>query len=312
MRLVLSGALEDLRLADLSTVLVVARHRSVTKAAKELRVTPSHVSRVLDRVEKALGRALFERTSRGLEPRDGSEEAFGSLRRALDVMGQVAETERAHRGVVVPSFLVGLLLPVFARLISERIRVVQGGANHLRAAAGSATFDFAVLTENIELDGDWFSKKLGYIQMGVYARPSFRKQFGAQVTVAELAGCRFICPVYWAGETLQRGDDGFPLTTGARAVGDEVLHVEEGLRLACERDQLVVAHKVVARAYVERGQVKEIPVTDWNAQLGIRLWSHGTRVNQATVRALSAALREALALDPAVSQASPASTSSRR
>ena len=303
----LSNALEDLRLADLALVLVVARYRNVTKAAKELRVTPSHVSRVLDRVEKALGQVLFERTSRGLEMRDGTEQTLLALRRCVNLVGQAAETEAGHRGVVVPSFVVGLLLPVFARVLHERIRVVQGGAHQIRGAASSAIFDFAVLPETVQLEGDWFAKRLGSLKMGIYARPSFRMQYAPKVTVADLAGSRFICPVYWAGETLLRGEDGFPLPSSSRLVGDEVLHVEEGLRLASERDQLVAAHKVVAQPYVERGALQEIVVTDWKAETALSLWSNGTRVTQATVRLLGTALREALARDASVGTPPPVS-----
>src|ERR1700712_2005585 len=58
-----------LRLPSLQALLVfeaAARHLSLTRAAAELNVTPVAVSRMVARLEDALGFKLFERTKTGL------------------------------------------------------------------------------------------------------------------------------------------------------------------------------------------------------------------------------------------------------
>src|SRR5438034_300539 len=56
----------DLRLADLETFLAVRRYGSASGAARELKVTPSQVSKAVDRLEGALGQALLLRSGRGV------------------------------------------------------------------------------------------------------------------------------------------------------------------------------------------------------------------------------------------------------
>ena len=76
-----------------------ARHLSFTKAAEELYLTQSAVSRQIKSLEDSLGIALFERQHRALALTEAGEELY---RVAVDVLGRLqtaAETLRADRGV---------------------------------------------------------------------------------------------------------------------------------------------------------------------------------------------------------------------
>ncbi len=65
---------------------VAARHRSLTKAADELNVTPSAVHYQIKALEDQLGIALFRRQGRHLELTDAAEASLSSLEAAFDLM----------------------------------------------------------------------------------------------------------------------------------------------------------------------------------------------------------------------------------
>ena len=62
--------LTDLRIADLVTLLAVRRTGSVTGAARELKVSPSQVSKAITRLEGELHVKLLIRGARGVTPSD--------------------------------------------------------------------------------------------------------------------------------------------------------------------------------------------------------------------------------------------------
>jgi DNA-binding transcriptional LysR family regulator len=76
-----------------------ARHRSVTRAAGELAVTPGAVSRGVRALEEELGAALFTRGAAGLALTPAGEALFGAARDALDriAAGVVAMRHAAPR-----------------------------------------------------------------------------------------------------------------------------------------------------------------------------------------------------------------------
>ncbi len=72
-----------------------ARHLSFTRAASELFVTQSAVSRQIRALEEAVGHELFRRRNRRLELTDAGRALFGTAAHAL---GQIDETVAAIRG----------------------------------------------------------------------------------------------------------------------------------------------------------------------------------------------------------------------
>jgi DNA-binding transcriptional LysR family regulator len=82
-----------MELRQLRTFETVVRHRTVTDAAIALGMAPSSVSEQIRTLEKSLGVALFERTSRGMRPTGAGERLLGWAGRLLD------QAEQARREV---------------------------------------------------------------------------------------------------------------------------------------------------------------------------------------------------------------------
>ncbi len=73
----------------------VARHEHVTRAAHELGIPQSSLSRALARLEEDLGVALFARHGRSLTLTTAGHTFLASAERALAAVGQAAETVRS-------------------------------------------------------------------------------------------------------------------------------------------------------------------------------------------------------------------------
>jgi DNA-binding transcriptional LysR family regulator len=71
--------------------LTLVQHRSVSRAAEELALTPSAVSHALNRLRTALGDPLFERRGGGLVPTTFATEVAKQVRPALDQLRNATE-----------------------------------------------------------------------------------------------------------------------------------------------------------------------------------------------------------------------------
>ena len=115
--------------------LTLMQHRSVSRAAEELALTPSAVSHALNRLRTALGDPLFERRGGGLVPTAFASEVAKQVRPALDQLRNATERfefdpKTAEREFVVTagSYSSMVILPS----VLERIRHAAPGVR-LRA-----------------------------------------------------------------------------------------------------------------------------------------------------------------------------------
>lgn len=103
----------------------VARHLSITQAAEELGVTPGAVSQSVKALEDYVGRALLNRTPRGLAMTDAAEAALASLSEGFDLLAEGARRlsgpERGGRLTVsvAPSFAAKWLAPRLTDLMES-------------------------------------------------------------------------------------------------------------------------------------------------------------------------------------------------
>src|SRR5204862_3818958 len=103
-----------------------ARHLSFTRAAQELFVTQSAISREIRTLEQQLGRPLFRRVNRGLELTKAGEELYRAVDEALERIDAAAlrvsgaiRTLSVTTTVAMASTWLVPRLPRFARLHPE-------------------------------------------------------------------------------------------------------------------------------------------------------------------------------------------------
>ena len=118
---------------------VVAREKSITRAANELNVTQVAVSRMIVRLEKALGTQLFVRSRSGLVLTDdglllerGVTEGFGHIKRSVTDIKQRQQRTQIVTLSLSSAFIAYWLMPRYQRFqsafpeISLRFHVISG------------------------------------------------------------------------------------------------------------------------------------------------------------------------------------------
>ncbi len=103
-----------------------ARHGSLTRAADELRVTPTAISHHIRALEDFLQVQLFDRKGGRLTLTAPAQACIGALGDSFDqldrALSSIVDHERSRRRVVVmtsPSFAQGWLLPRLTRFVAE-------------------------------------------------------------------------------------------------------------------------------------------------------------------------------------------------
>ena len=87
-------------------LLMLLDHRSVSRAAEELALTPSAVSHALNRLRTALDDPLFERGGGGLVPTARALEIGRSVRPAIDQLREAVDRSEFEPGDTEREFVV--------------------------------------------------------------------------------------------------------------------------------------------------------------------------------------------------------------
>lgn len=93
--------IDPMRIDDMTLLVRVSETGSMTRAARQLHLTPAAVSATIRRIEAALGVRLFERTTRALHPTDEGQIVIEGCQRVVDGWQRTLEEARASRHELV-------------------------------------------------------------------------------------------------------------------------------------------------------------------------------------------------------------------
>ncbi|MEO1613804.1 MAG: LysR family transcriptional regulator, partial [Pseudomonadota bacterium] len=155
-----------MNLEHLRTVVTVWRERSISRAAAELRLTQPAVSGHVKSMEAALGRVLFTRHARGVEPTEVADDLVREIGDAFERAEVAVERARprsdASDGVVhigSPAEFAGArFAPLAAKLIAAgfRVRLRLGGKDRLYEWLDAGEIDLAIVASEPQLASvDW-------------------------------------------------------------------------------------------------------------------------------------------------------------
>jgi DNA-binding transcriptional LysR family regulator len=293
--------LSELRFGDLTTFLAVQRTGSLTGAARELKVTPSQVSKAVARLECQFRMKLLSRSSRGV--------ALSELgmRIAPDVEDAVARMRGVHRArstgtneltIAAPSYMIAVFLPCIVSLEPPmRLRGLELPPPLLRAYASQNFFDLTLVPSGIDwLPASWMSAHVGHFRKGLFGTPELAKRLGSMPVAPEkLRAIPFISPVFHNDGRFVPVDDDCPLRHNERVLGHEAQAIGLGLELASRTHQLVFGPVMAASRFVEKGALVEIHVRGWLVTEALYFASNRDRVKARVHEAIAGALREELA-----------------
>ena len=171
---------EDLRFA-----LALARHGSLSAAARALRVNHATVSRRIDRLQAAIGQVLFDRRKEGYRLTDTGQMVLDQLTRMDEaVLSLLSVPMAVEQGglvrltaarVLADGFLIDRLGELRQRLPSTDIEVI-GESRVMSLARREA--DIAVRLGHPK-DSDLVGRKIGVVGYGFYASPVYLADLAA-------------------------------------------------------------------------------------------------------------------------------------
>lgn len=290
------------RLTGLIAFARVGTLGSYAAAARSLSVSPSAVSKSIQRLEQRLGVSLFTRTTRSLaftpEGRELHERALSLIRQAEDIE-QMALTARAAPG---GPLRIAASLPIGVHVIAPALPA-------FREKYPAVTVDLRVSDQMVDIveqgidvairigdlpDSGLLSRKLAPLRLGAYASPGYLARRGIPAHPDDLQGHDTV--------TLRYQSTGQPFRWPFRIGGREVEITPRSGLVADVSDAVMamlvagggigISASFVAAPYVARGELVPI-LTEFAVKRNniTALWPESRRTNPA-VRAFLAQLQE--------------------
>ena len=184
---------------DLRVFLEAARSRSVTRAARQLGIDHSTVSRRLSRLEYAVGAGLFERSREGL-----ALTASGALvlRRAEELAAGIGNlrADMTGGGEVGGTVRLATMEGIASLYLASRLAALQATHPGLHVELVTSPQTVRVTRREADLFLSFFrppgrgmaSDCIGGFRTGLYAAPSYLAQHGTPAAPADLAAHAFV------------------------------------------------------------------------------------------------------------------------
>jgi|HubBroStandDraft_4_1064222.scaffolds.fasta_scaffold03279_11 DNA-binding transcriptional LysR family regulator len=190
----LSG-MAELNLDDLAVYVRVVERRGFASAARELGVPTSTVSRAIARLESRTGVRLLHRTTRVLRPTSEGHElyisvgpAVATLRSAARALEPASGKPRGRLRVTAPNDLgSAFLAPVMVQFAEHYPLVsVDFSLTNQNTNLVDEGFDVAVRATPTLGDSSLVARKLGELQLRMYASPEYLERHGAPASCDDL------------------------------------------------------------------------------------------------------------------------------
>jgi DNA-binding transcriptional LysR family regulator len=295
-------------LNKLTTFVRVAEHRSFTKAAQDLRTTPSVISKRLSELESSLGFSLLHRSTHGVVLTEAGE---GLFRTCIDMLANiddfVVDTRNLQTGPYgalriksAAGYSRWILAPLIAAFVREypKIRVQL----NVDAAAHTALDDGTdlIFASTKPAEPGFVSRELGKVDYAVCASPDYFREHGTPAEPAELR--QHNCLHYLSGAAKQ-----WPFKVKSKTKVREILVDVKGtcssnstavlMRFALDGIGIVRVPRWTVKAELAGGRLKEIFQNAASSRDVMRVYFPKTKHLPAKVTVFLRFLQDALGAD---------------
>jgi DNA-binding transcriptional LysR family regulator len=286
----------------LLTLLAVQRTGSISGAAREMRVTPSQVSKAMARLERHFGVRLLSRGARGVAPTPAGRHVIPRIANAVEEL-RATTGMRDDQGpapeltVAGPSYLIANMLPSMAALLPRtRVRGIELAPAVLRSRVAENVFDVALSPGGIEnRPAAWTTDGVGALRMALFARPAFAERLGPlPLTTERVKTLPFIGPAKMGGDRFVTLYDDCPLSIEERWIAHEAQTIGAGLEFASQTDHVVFGPHIAAKRYLASGAIIEVAVEGWDVREPLHVLCNGDRVLSRVRTAVVQAAQDAL------------------
>jgi DNA-binding transcriptional LysR family regulator len=251
-------------LVDMEIFVEVAKHRSFSRAAVEIGIPISSLSRRLKRLEESIGVRLMDRTTRRITLTSYGEAFYAQAVRVVEeaqrAYDDVAADARGLRGLLkIVAHPNAWLLNSFASFISEYrstndLVEIQLDLSHGPIDLMGDRYDLAVMLEPPK-ESALVVRKMRDVENGIFAAPGYLEDWGRPHTPSDLADHHVI--VSGQGSTWSLSREG---ETVSVAVAGPVSSNSPTLthRLAVEGHGLFASDILQVREDVESGALVQV------------------------------------------------------
>ena len=264
--------LEKITLQELEIFSEVGQRKSLRSVARRRNLSPSHISKILKRLEKKMGAELIKRSASGVTL---TPHARNLLSTADSILEQARSLNTSSNSKVLPPTLMSIgavsflaskvvsvtLEPLMQIFPNYRFRIIETTPDHLSQGGVKGIFESAVHVGELEWPRTWETLKIGEIQWKLFARKSHPLK--KKSTKAEVCEYAFVVPNFWTPEGFVVGNDHCPLSWTERKKGIEISSALNALEVILNTDQVSYLPDVIVRDAVARKELKEIHVKEW-------------------------------------------------
>ncbi len=261
----------ELKLKEISLIIELSKTGSLRELARHQGFRPGQLSKWVSGAETKIGFRVFDRSTYGLTlTPEGREvlplleqlqQAYANLE-SLPVSAPVLD----EMTFATNSFFSTHLLPsLFADITKggapTRFRLIDLPPTQMLSVAMRGGFQCAVHMGGMDWPGTWTSRFVGDLHWHLYCRSGHPTEGSQQLT--QILKYPFVSPVYWTKEGIKFGDDQCPLPMNKRKKGDLTATASSALEIVLRSDQFAFLPEIVARPYVERGDLLQKDVRSW-------------------------------------------------
>ena len=266
-------------LSRLPLFIRVAKMGSFAAVARELDMTPSAVSKQIQRLEGELGVRLFQRTTRKLALTEDGHRFFERSAALIKRLQLATDELRDRQGTVagrlrisVPIALLDAgLAEIFAEFADQNpdLELQVEGAEHLVDMLDEG-FDVAIRVGSLE-DSSLVARQLAPSPMWVLASPDFVARHGVPNSPSDWAEAPLVAYTGNARKLFQfsRADEWVEQSYTGRIGGNHGAFLRQ---MAIQGLGFAILPSFLARDWLEQGQVVRL-LADWTVQPERKIWA---------------------------------------
>lgn len=299
----MKSKIEELKLRDIQIVLELFKTQSVRELARQRKLTPGAISKIVKNAEKKLNIQLLDRSSYGVEPTTEALRVLPLLNSIHDQQIKLeSELTQDHKKDVMTfassSFLTTHLIPKFMpdleKLMSgSHLRLLDMTQDQFVLAGLRGVFEFCLHTSDIDWPKSWTTVKIGQLNYDLYCRKDH--SISSKPSLKQVLEQTFVCPIYWSPEGVRSGTDNCPVSLKKRKIGHETATASSALEIMKQTNDLAFLPTIVCDIQEELGLIRKVHVSEWKkVSLPIYLTVKSDRVKQMTLLKIKSLLQKNL------------------
>jgi DNA-binding transcriptional LysR family regulator len=264
--------LSSISLGDLQLIADLPRFQSLRSWASRNRISAIAASRIIKRVEQAVGAKLINRSAVGFTM-TAAGDAF--VKKCIDLLqtasslshisdqDPAAEFKRtltfATRGFLNVAIAGQLSQVAIAASRTEGIRFVDLSPDETTDAMRVGALDMVLSLGELSVTKEWTSSKIGTVEWALFARKNHPLILSKNPSL-DIPSYRIGHHAYWNGKRVINNQGVTHSSTGQTHNGFGAETAFTALSVCAETDQLAFSPKIAAKQWVEMDLVQEVPM----------------------------------------------------